>query len=251
MMVSGETLLARWAQREKAFAQDDYKGPLDGPMVTQTVGTLPVLICAVHATRHFWGPGKFKPHDKWTGGLATVLGSELGASIICRRRMGVYADDEKVWDAVREHIETYKPKFIIDLHASVSACPWDVVFGTSDMTLSDEERTQITLVRNIAKDCGFSHRLEWLAKSDVRQLEMLLPLRAFADREGLTHKTNILSYAALSAYSVTTRAMKLEVPTLQVEMRPQVRDPELHANRALQMLHVLRRGILRMVNKEE
>lgn len=239
-------IITQWGDYELPFTQNKYHGPNDGPMTIHQPGTQNFLLTGIHAVRHWSSPGKMKAQDLYTGGLTTLLGKTLDAPTICRRRIGVFDEDDQVWQAVVDYIQAHRPRFILDIHACVNDCPWDMVFGTStSLNLTDEQRAALMASRQIAQDNRLYH-LMWGGPIHPGQGSMLQALRQQAEAVGLSHHTNPLIYAALPPYTITTLASGLGIPTIQVELRRDIRNPFDNPDEAIKTFTALKAAIQKL-----
>lgn len=119
---------------EEYFWKTSYNGG-SGVLYKLESGTVPILLSAAHAMRHFRN-GKAKPPELYTGGLVKYLHKVTGCSIM-------YLNDFQPYDANNDGVELsqYKQallgfisenniKFVIDVHGMTEQRDFAVEVGT-------------------------------------------------------------------------------------------------------------------------
>lgn len=133
MLFSQNSLVRRWTELNEPFAANSNRGPKEGPRWTiEWRG--PLVVSAVHAVDHV-RDGRWKNTDAGTGGLAMVLGEEVGCSTIAVTRSVPMMGDAN-WDAYHPlkaqleklgHIDRYT--VFVDLHGMKDGHSADVIIG--------------------------------------------------------------------------------------------------------------------------
>jgi hypothetical protein len=96
-------------------------------------GNIPILISAPHGAKHF-RKGKWKEEDEYTASIAIKLGEATGAHVIYVKNRTYedpnYIGKTKYKEKVRDIIQAYGIKFLLDIHGANKKRPFKVVVGT-------------------------------------------------------------------------------------------------------------------------
>ncbi|HVZ46236.1 MAG TPA: hypothetical protein VHA82_20700 [Ramlibacter sp.] len=182
-------------------------------------GTSPVIVTAPHATQPFREGRQRFADGGGTAALAVALHRIAGVTVIYTTYASPsdpnYYDDNSFKAALREQIAKVRPRFVLDLHGSAAARPYEVDLGTMN---------------------GRS-----IAGHEALEARLVEALRS----EGLV---NISSnyFAAAQQQTITKFAAARGVPAMQLEISTTWLDPardELGAHRFAQLLQALARFV--------
>jgi len=188
-----------WTRYEDAFSRNLYSGAAGetDPSFLRMEGSLPVLASAPHAVNHY-REDRLKVADLYTGTLAMALHASTGCHAIVSSRTTVDPNwaiggpyKEEVGRIVRER----GIRYVLDLHGSSDARPFDVDLGT--MRGVSMSRAAVSRIRELFLEAGFE-RVE---------IDHSFPA---------THPGTVTSYAH----------RELGVQSIQIEIARAYRDPE-------------------------
>jgi len=137
--------------RKTEFEKISYNQPSDDYFEIRK-GNIPILISAPHGAKHF-RKGKWKEEDEYTASIAIKLGEATGAHVIYVKNM-TYEDPNHIGkteykEKVRDMIQAYGIKFLLDVHGASKKRPFKVVVGTR---YGKKDRSSCPTYKDIIED---------------------------------------------------------------------------------------------------
>jgi gamma-glutamylcyclotransferase (GGCT)/AIG2-like uncharacterized protein YtfP len=191
-----------FALRFERHMKNSYKehpgGDTDG--IHHIKGSIPVLVTAPHATAHV-RMGKLKRQEFYTGALAVLLHSVTGCHALYTDRLSPvdpnYSDESPFKEKLAEIVERSGLEFLIDLHGTGSYRPEDIFPGTGgNREFLNERRSALDEIMRAAESNVIS-----LGSPDVFPASSQMTVTRFA-------------------------ATRLDLPSMQLEINRNLRQPE-------------------------
>jgi hypothetical protein len=185
---------------EEPFKANQYQGNTTNPLLLLVPGSIPVVISAPHAVKHYRNQQP-KSEDIRTGALARQLAQLTGAHAIINAR--TTREDDPNWNQaglyknkLAELVQTCNAHFVLDIHGLSDDHGRDVIIGTAEG-------------KNL---CGKLFLAEML-------------LRSF-QRHGLSScGIDELGYKAASAHTISSYiSREYHIPTMQLEIARKFRN---------------------------
>ncbi|MFB5662435.1 hypothetical protein [Alteribacillus sp. HJP-4] len=155
-------LLEHILSYEDIFSKNSYHGSLvDSRFSRHTIGSLPILISAPHATKHVRS-GEIKSADIYTGALSEIIHEVTGAHVMNARKVIDDPNFKKNCNYKQELkniIQLHEIKYVLDLHGSKAVHPFIIDLGTMDgksMEINNVEILKNHFERNNMK-CLINH----------------------------------------------------------------------------------------------
>lgn len=192
-------LVSEVEAEESAYSTDDYQGLSPDQMMHRRFGDTPIIFSAPHAVKHV-RDGETKKSDLYTGGLATVLARQMGATLVASA--GHQTVDPMRGDSDHPHKQAILgakvngARFLIDLHGMGSE----------------------TAQKN-GCDIGIGLGSIPSAHSGI----LARAYRQAGKQVGITVKCGFSAFAALKASGVTMFALNKGIYAIQMEHAPSLR----------------------------
>lgn len=178
-----------WRELEAPFAVSGYEQYSDSPVVVLRGVPYPrAVVSAPHALNHV-RDGKVKFADRGTGGLALLLGAQLGVSVVLTGQSGHGDANHDREHPLKDAIAALDPLFVVDLH-------------------------------------GMRNRPEHAIEADLGfGPTRLVPENFVMVLSGLLTISENSLFASAKTTRVTSWSQARRIPAVQVELAPTMRPP--------------------------
>jgi hypothetical protein len=204
---------------ERRFAANLHHGSDDGTPLIELIGEAPILISCPHAVNHP-REGRLKLADTFTGPLTTQLARLTDAYALIYARTSAedpnYDLDGPYKRRLADLVTTNRIEFVLDIHGIGRSRPVQLAIGTAQGTTIGHNLR----LRECFLSCFISAGFSQILVDEPGQYDASRP-------------TTIASYVWRT----------LNVPTIQVEIQKDFRDPEKSAANYVKVLRTLRESL--------
>lgn len=224
MKTALHTLAQEALRIEQLFAANNYQGLKSNPPVSILTGDIPILIAAPHAVEH---PrhGGLKKADVFSGTIAAQVAKQTGCfAVILSKTINEDPNHDPnglFKSALARIAQANHMQAIINLHGMTNSHHWDVVLGS-----------------NFGKSLGNKPQI---LNQTINAFQQAGISKCLVDSKEL--------FAASNDYNISVYAWEqLKVPSFQIEVNRDFRDPKLSPENYYRLVSSLTSAVNSLIN---